>query len=449
MEFRDVVSLAWKRRWLVLLVTVATVGLGAALAFTRPDKYQSTATVAVTPDLSRGNFVPPDTVSALVQTYAQTAKSDITKRKASALAGSPLRGEIKTGTNQDAGILTISGRADTPEEAKRTAQFVSRAFLQSVGVNRLVTAQLVDAAGTPSKAVEPRPPLILIAAFLLGLTGGVLLAVAVDQLRNRVETAADLSEITGAPVIGRLPRRRALGQNGSLPIWRMGMEMEKLKDLQEAFRALRTNLEFVTKDGGVMLQVTSPLPAQGKSTVVANLGIALAQIGLDTVIVDADLRRPIQHRIFQLPNERGLTTRLVMGNDAAQPLETEYRHLLVLPSGPIPQNSTELLHIRFQRALDDLKNRGATILVDSAPLLPISDGRVIAPRMDGVILVVEAGAQKPQQVRSAIEHLELAGANLIGVVLNRTGDDADGAGYDYHRYAMDDEQAREAQTLER
>jgi polysaccharide biosynthesis transport protein len=444
MEFRDVVSLAWKRRWLVLLVTAVTVALGVGLAVTRPDKYQSTSTVAVTPDFSQGNFVPADTVSALVQTYAQTAKSDITKQRARTLAGGRLPGEVKTGTNQDAGILTITGRADTPGEARQLARFVTRAFLQSVSANRLVTAKLVDAAGTPSKAVEPRPSLILIAAFLLGLTGGVLLAVAVEQLRNRVETAADLADLTSAPVIGRLPRQRALSQNGVLPIWRIGVDMQKLNDLQEAFRALRTNLEFLTKEGGVMLQITSPLPAQGKSTVVGNLGIALSQIGIETVIVDADLRRPIQHKVFDLPNTRGLSTRLVMGNDAAEPLETEYRHLRVLPSGPIPHNSTELLHIRFPIALDDLRASGATILVDSAPLLPISDGRVIAPQMDGVILVIEVGAQKPQQVRSAIEHLELAGASLIGVVLNRTGDD--GAGYDYHRYATDDESTFEGQT---
>src|SRR5436305_11307153 len=105
MELRDVFALAWKRRWLVLLVMVLTVGLGTALAISRPKKYDSTATVAVTPDFTRGNFVPPDTVSALVQTYAQTAKSAITKARANQLAGRKLPGSVKTGTQQDAGIL--------------------------------------------------------------------------------------------------------------------------------------------------------------------------------------------------------------------------------------------------------------------------------------------------------------------------------------------------------
>ena len=443
MELRDVVALAWKRRWLVLLVTVLTVGLGAALAVTRPTKYESTATVAVTPDFSRGDFVPPDTVAALVQTYAQTAKSALTKQRASQLAGRPLPGQVKTGTQQDSGILTITGRAGTPEDASFTSRYVTRAFTQSVAGNRLVAARVVDPSGTPKK-VEPRPPLIISAALLLGLAGGVLLAFALEHFRRRIATTSDVAEFTTAPVIGRLPKQRSLAQNGVDPIWQVGVEMPKLAHLQEAFRALRTNLEFLTEQTGSVIQITSPEPGQGKSTVVANLGIAVAQIGIDTIIVDADLRRPMQHEIFGVENRRGLSTRLVVGDSSIEPVPTGYPQLRLLPSGPVPHNSTEILHIRFQSVVDELRGSGATVLVDSSPLLPISDARVIAPVMDGVLLVLDAGTQKPAELRSAIEKLELSGAKLIGVVLNRSGEDmAAGGGYEYYRAGRVQEDDRE------
>ncbi|MFN2616412.1 MAG: polysaccharide biosynthesis tyrosine autokinase [Thermoleophilaceae bacterium] len=444
MELRDVVALAWKRRWLVLLVTLLTVGIGTALAASRPEKYESTATVAVTPDFSKGNFVPPDTVAALVQTYAQTAKSALTKQRASQLAGRPLPGIVKTGTQQDAGILTITGRAGTQPDATLTARKVTQAFIQSVSANKLVTARVVDPASTPKKAVEPRPPLIVAAALLLGLAGGVLLAFALEHFRRRIETAADVAEFTPAPVIGRLPKQRALSQNGVAPIWQVGVELPKLAHLQEAFRALRTNLEFLTETGGSVIQVTSPVPGQGKSTVVANLGIALAQIGVETVIVDADLRRPMQNQIFGVDNRRGLSTQLVVGGTAIEPSPTEYPQLRVLPSGPVPHNSTEILHIRFRGVIEELRRTGATVIVDSSPLLPISDARVIAPVMDGVLLVLDAGSQKPAELRSAIEKLELSGARLLGIVLNRTGDEDDaGAGYEYYRVVQASEETRE------
>jgi len=127
-----------------------------------------------------------------------------------------------------------------------------------------------------------------------------------------------------------------------------------------------------------------------------------------------------------------------------EPVPTGYPQLTLLPSGPVPHNSTEILHIRFRSVVDDLRRTGATVVVDSSPLLPISDARVIAPVMDGVLLVIDAGTQKPAELRSAIEKLELAGAQLLGVVLNRSGEEVEaGAGYEYYRAAKAADGGRE------
>jgi capsular exopolysaccharide synthesis family protein len=209
----------------------------------------------------------------------------------------------------------------------------------------------------------------------------------------------------------------------------------KMSSLQEGFRALRTNIEFVTKRRHSVIQVTSPNAAQGKSTIVANLGMAFAQVGIDTLILDADLRRPYQDRIFELDNRRGLSTLMAMPDADVEPVSVGVDGLWVMPSGPIPPNSTEMLHIRFERVLDELRERFPLVLVDTPPILPVSDARLIAPCTDGVVMVVAAGTQKPAALTSALEKLTLAGANLIGLVLNQAGEDVDLVdAYDAYRY---------------
>lgn len=436
MELRDFVRIAWKRKWAVLLVALLTTGLGAVFAIQKPDNYESTATVAFTPNFKGGTYIPADTVDALVQTYAQTAKSRFNLQRARNFnGGRRLPGSVKTGTQTGASVLTITGRAHDPNDAAVTARAATQAFIASLSNNGIVQAKVVDPATPSATPVQPRPPLIIAAAAILGLAGGLLLGFALEHFRRRVQTSADVAEFTPAPVIGRLPKQRALSQNGASPVWRVGIELPRLAHIQEAFRALRTNIEFLTTPEGTAFQVTSPVPGQGKSTVVANLGIALAQIGVDTVIVDADLRRPTQHEVFGVPNDRGLSTRLVIGGSDPEPLPTDYPHLRVLPSGPVPHISTELLHIRFRRVLEELRASRATILIDSPPLLPISDARVIAPMADGVLMVIDAANQRPAQLRAAIEKLELGGATLLGVVLNRSGEEIQvRGGYEYYGY---------------
>ena len=305
MEVRDVFALALKRRWTVVLVMLLTAGLGAAFAFTQPKRYESVATIALTPDTqAETGFVPSDTLNALVQTYAQTARSQVNIERAEQLNNGPLPGTVDTETQEGAGILRIVGEDTTPAGAATTARVVAEAFLDSIDGNGLLQAGIVDPPAAPNSPVQPRPPLIIAVSALLGLVAGLMLAYALESFRRRVETAEDIAEFTPTPVIGRLPRVRPLQRGQADLIW----DDPKMATLQEGFRALRTNIEFVTKRRHSVIQVTSPNAAQGKSTTVANLGLAFAQVGIDTLILDADLRRPFQDRIFEVDNRRGLST---------------------------------------------------------------------------------------------------------------------------------------------
>src|SRR5450756_2218277 len=190
----------------------------------------------------------------------------------------------------------------------------------------------------------------------------------------------------------------------------------------EAFRVLRTNLQFaaVDKDLKVIL-VTSASPDEGKSTVVQYLAQAISQTGKKVMVLDADLINPTLHRRFNIPNERGLSN-LIVGDADSTVFTTlkEYPNLSVITTGPIPPNSSELLgSARMKHLMDRLREEYDVIIVDTPPILPVTDAVVASSLADGVILVVQAGRTRSGDVHRAQEALEAAHANLLGVVLNR------------------------------
>jgi capsular exopolysaccharide synthesis family protein len=248
-----------------------------------------------------------------------------------------------------------------------------------------------------------------------------------ERVRRRLETPAEITELTDQPVVGRLPRQRSLQRAEAQLIW----NQERMTGLQESFRALRTNVQFLA-EGRRVIENTSPDPAQGKSTVVANLGAALAQIGIDTVIVDADLRRPSQHKIFGVDNSTGLSNLLAVREPAVDLKPAGQPNLWVIPSGPLPPDPTEMLHVRFASLMERLRELDALVLIDTPPVLPVSDARLIAPHCDGVLLVVAAGTVKPVALEQALERLSIVRANVLGVVLNQSGHDLEATGGYYY-----------------
>ncbi len=192
----------------------------------------------------------------------------------------------------------------------------------------------------------------------------------------------------------------------------------------ESFRILRANLRFVSVDQPLRtLLVTSALPMEGKSLVAANLAIAVAQSGDPVVLVDGDLRRPILHSMFGLPQNPGLTTLVVRGNQGPSleaALGRPLPRLAVLPAGPVPPNPTELLASRsMAEVLRRLTQEGNLVIIDSPPVLSLADAAVIAAQCDGTVLVVQAHQTPYPAVQKAKEVLSTARARILGVVLDR------------------------------
>jgi protein-tyrosine kinase len=205
--------------------------------------------------------------------------------------------------------------------------------------------------------------------------------------------------------------------------------------ISEAFRMLRTNLMYTNVDREIKtLMFTSTVPQEGKSTVVSNLAVALAQTGKSVLVLDCDLRKPVQHEIFELSNNEGGLTKYLTGYCSLEEgiQETRLPNLHIMTSGPIPPNPAELIGSKsMERLLNLVKEKYELVLIDAPPAITVTDPIILAGKCDGVIVVVRAGYTKQQALMETNELLKKAEASVLGTVLN---DSRMGGGYYYKGY---------------
>jgi non-specific protein-tyrosine kinase len=188
----------------------------------------------------------------------------------------------------------------------------------------------------------------------------------------------------------------------------------------EAYRTLRTNIQFSSLDKPLRtLLATSTAPDEGKSTTLANLAVTMAQAEQRVILVDCDLRRPTLHTLFDLPNETGLTS-MILTEETPPPLqETGVPGLSLLSSGPLPPRPADILGSRrMEAAIERLRAEADIVLFDTPPVVAVTDAAVLATKVDGVLLVFQAGRTSRERARRARQILEKVKANIVGVVLN-------------------------------
>jgi capsular exopolysaccharide synthesis family protein len=294
--------------------------------------------------------------------------------------------------------------------------------------------------------VAPSLSQVLSVWVFLGLLGGVGLAYLAEVTDKSFRTPEEIRPRLGLPIVGHIPftARAEVAANGTAAAGHLDASLlayhRPTAFEAEAYKSLRTALYFSTRgERHKVIQITSPNMGDGKSTLAANLAVCIAQSGRSVVLVDADCRRPRLHRLFGLRAELGLTS-VIVGECGPQEavLPTAVPHLAVLPCGPRPTNPAELLTSpKFEELLNELRGQYDFVLVDSPPLLAVTDPCVVAARADGVLLTIRVSKNGRPAAERAKEMLAGLGANVLGVVVNGIGKEAGAYGYSYRHYRYD------------
>jgi succinoglycan biosynthesis transport protein ExoP len=319
--------------------------------------------------------------------------------------------------------------------------------MKEAGISAGITAsniQLVDEAELPIKSYKPDKRLNLILALIVGLFLGVGLAFFFEYLDNSVKTPEDVEQLVRLPFFGLVPelshdRRGRVNREASYPVELITFGHPKSM-LSEAYRNIRTSI-LLSFSGRVPknIAISSPNPMEGKTTTSINTAIALSQTGARVLIIEADLRRPRIHRIFQQENGVGLSN-FLSGNAELDSIikSTEIPNLSYIASGPLPPNPSELLGSSiFKSMIESLDEQFDHIVFDAPPILGFADSVILATSVDGTILVVQGGKTPKETLQRTKDVLSQVNARILGVVINRVNirrSGYDGYGYYYYRY---------------
>ncbi|MGZ4594954.1 MAG: polysaccharide biosynthesis tyrosine autokinase [Actinomycetes bacterium] len=447
MDFKELLRMA-QRRWLTIVVffLLGLAGAGA-LTYTQTPQYQSEARVFISADTSGGSVEALNAstfTTQRVQSYADLATSrELMQRVIARLdlnmtpetLAAKISSEVATGTV----IIAIHVTDASPTVAQQIAKAESEVFtdylaqletpLGSSGAP--IKATIVDPASYSGVQVSPKPVLNLILGAFIGALIGFGVAVLRDMLDNTITSPEDVEDTIEAPLLANI------AYDGDVPKHPLLTEAGSHSPRVEAFRLLRTNLQFLNLDTRPRsLVITSAVPGEGKTSTATNLAIALAQTGQRVLLVDGDLRRPKVASVLGLERAVGLTTVLVGRSELADSIQKHAGSgIFVLASGPIPPNPTEVLQSHAAQALfDRLTDMFDMVIIDAPPLLPVSDAAIMARDVDGAILVVRHGSTTREQLRQASGRLTQVDANLFGVAVNMTprrGKRSTGYGYGY------------------
>ena len=388
-----------------------------------------------------------------------TQKQEALLLNSNAIAYNSLKNEIDNKKNLLESLMTRQSETDVSARLRGL---------------RTSNVRVVDTARVPVAPSSPNKKKNLLLALFLGLFGGIGLAFLMEYLDNSVKTSEDIERYAKLPTLGIIPefsvnefkkgygygygygygsrskkkeKRRELESDGKIKVWReaspaaetAGASAKEVKeskikaielityyapksDFSENYRSIRT--AFLLSSAGPSRKamiIASALPEEGKSAYCCNFAVTLAQNNKKVIILDADLRKPRQHRIFDVKNVHGLTNYLSGGLELESLIKgTKVPNLFLVNAGPIPPNPMELLGSeKMGHLLERLKEVFDYVVIDTPPLLSVSDAFVLAPHADGVILVVWSGKTRRESLRLAKEKLDLMSVSTLGVVINR------------------------------
>jgi capsular exopolysaccharide synthesis family protein len=400
------------------------------------DEFEKKISVSADPDLPFIEIVATDGEPKVAVAIAQAIVDGLILTSQEIRGGSDV---LDPFLEQD--LATIQRQIDDTRtriaklQADRTRTDAQEATLQGL-VTDLVTLRqtydtlraapaanrlwLADPPVLPLGPVSPRPVLNTVISVILALLLATGVAFLWEKLDDRVRTPEDVEKVAGLPTIGTIARMPS--QRGRKDFYYLATLLYPRSVAAEAFRTIRTNLEFASLDSPLRtITVTSSVPGEGKSVVSGNIAVVFAQAGRRTILVDADLRRPGLHTLFSLPNDVGLTDMVLsdvmtLANVAQH---TEEPNLWVVTSGPVPANPAELLGSqRMGVILQRILAEADLVILDTPPVGVVTDGVLVAARSDSTLLVVSPDRSSERAVRRARDALAHVNAHVVGAVLN-------------------------------
>jgi tyrosine-protein kinase len=420
MNVNEILSVLWHQKVVVLASVAAFIAIAIGVLQLVTPQYESTATLALSPKSQNlTNLVFFQTIDSIVPIYATAAETDETKNLAKARLGGRLA-DISVRTFSGAPILKIDAQSTDKALAQDSAQTITevlkaRVDSGNVGVKSLRLEE-IDRPSFPKSPVFPRQALTIAIAAVLGLAFGIGAAFLRESLSNKVRSRQDLSEAAGVPVYAEVPLEGELARSVSTGLL---LSHPALHGVTEALRDLRTNLLF--SSGNVSsVAITSPEGRHGKTTVALGLAVTMARAGTRTLLIDADLRRGRLADALGIDRAPGLYEVL---NGARLPdaiRHTSLPELDVMASGRLVTDPGELLAATFPQLLRELEREYDTVVIDTTPLVPVGDARIVASVSAATLLVATAGAASRSSVRQAVERLALIDVAPSGAVLNKS-----------------------------
>lgn len=430
----------------VAAVALAGIMLASLFALTRTPAYTTSSQVFVsfhgaesTSELATGTSY----VQRRVVSYSNLVRSPqvldpvIVELGLDTTAGE-LGTRVQAAPVTDTVLIDITATDADPTVAARIANTVAESLAERVDeletpqqtVDSPVQLQMVREAAPPGSASYPNIPVMIFVGFLLGAALGIALAVLREIADTRVRSEQDVRAVTDSAVIGAITMDDKAEKNPLV------VQTSPYHTRSEAFRRLRTNLQFLDLDGGPQaFVITSSVPDEGKTTSAINLAITLADADSRVLLIDADLRRPSVAGYLGIEGSVGLTTLLIQRatiDDVIQPWGSA--GLFVMPSGAVPPNPAELVGSKaMARLVHKMSEQFDYVIIDTPPLLPVTDAALIARMTSGVLMVAGAGQIRREQLRQSLANLSTVSARVLGIVLNKVGRGADtyGASYGY------------------
>jgi capsular exopolysaccharide synthesis family protein len=457
-ELRDYLRVIRKRWWLLPAAVALAVGVAGLATLRTPAQYASSTTFFIgTPNRGVTEAYQGSLLSQeRVKSYANVLSGDrlaaaIAKQPGIGLSADEVQRQITTEPIQGTVLLRAVVTDGSKARSKLIAEALASQFpkmVESLETPTAVANPPAAGEGSPARTasdltvrvevvagprldpnpVSPRPVRNLGLAALLGLLVGAGIAVVLEATDNSVQSSEALRELAGAPVLANIP------YDSDAPKVPLVSGRTSRAARAEALRQLRTNLQFVDVDRPVrVIVVTSAVPDEGKSSTAVNLAIVFAEAGQRVLVVDADLRRPKLAEYLGIEGAAGLTNLLAGQAQSDDVIQRWGPRLWALPSGSLPPNPSELLASQHMAdLLKAFRERFDIVVIDTPPLLAVTDGAVLAARGDGALLVARAGKTSSSQITAAVRALDAVNARLFGCAFNMVPGTKE-SGYYYHQ----------------